>query len=132
MIRCIPGPKAEELGMALYRLMRPTSAPDDLAEGWSSCVDDKNGQKWVMMDDAAALYIFPTADFSTVRNLLTPHVSAGNITAQELLTLEDQVMSHRGTQLQVWTALPEFFKNQAKTWDSMIEAGLLAQPGNPT
>lgn len=134
MIYGIPSKSGCALSEALFALSRPASVrkPGEVTTAMCSVVDDTLGNSWLILDDQRQVYVNEQAELGLIEALLQPHIVSGDLPAETAAQLEALIDANRGQCLTVWTALPEFFKSQAKTWDSMIEDGLLVQPGSLT
>lgn len=127
----IKSPTAQGLSKALRELERPLSVRQ---KGDSKSLflteRDLNVETYLVVNTEATIRIHKVAVIGPeIRDLLQADVTAGNLPADILTTLEGAVNACREQRVKLWDLLPDFYKAQAKDLPQMIEAGLLNQPG---
>lgn len=128
----IPAPSAQPMSDALWGLSRPPAARSvkdtQYLFPWVTALD---GSKWLMVDTEYAITVHAEAVLDGIADILQPFIDAGHLPADTNATLAVFIESKRGQRLAVYEAFPQFFKDQAKTRDQMISAGLLNKPELP-
>jgi hypothetical protein len=94
-------------------------------------VTDLHGDCWLELDTAASMTLSPTADLGGVARLMQPWLADGLMPADTLTNLLALLEARRGEFLFVHEALPQVFKDLAKTRQQMMDAGLLGRRGAP-
>ena len=130
MIRYTPSSVAETLSEALWALSRPSAVrqPGEVTTRLFVPITALDGSTWLQVVDDYEINVHPLAEFNGIAGILQPWIDAGDLPADTNLQLAALVESKRGGKLVPWEAFPQFFKEQAKTLQEMIAAGLLAQP----
>jgi len=128
----IPAPSAQPLSDALWGLARPPSVrgtnDTQYLFPWVTALD---GSKWLLVDTEYSITVHAEAVLDGIADILQPFIDAGQLPADTNTVLAALVESKRGRRLAVYEAFPQFFKDQAKTREQMIDAGLLNKPELP-
>lgn len=127
MTRYIPSSVAEELSAELWALSRPDAGAQDTRYLFSA-ITALDGTRWLVALDDYDIYIHPDATLGGIADILQPWIDAGQLPADTNTQLEALIASKRGQRLVVYDAFPDLFKNMSKTYEQMIDAGLLAEP----
>lgn len=128
MIRFVPGTQVEPLTRALWRLAVPdpdAGATDKMFEVVTA-LDD--GATWLMVDTTFTIRVHADAVLDGIADILQPWIDSGHLPANTNDTLAALVESKRGQDLTVYDAFPQLFKGLSKSWQGMVDAGLLALP----
>ena len=128
MIHYIPSSVAEELSRELWSIARPSTIRHDgdteFMFGWTN---DLNGQRWMKVHDDFSIIVHPDAELGGIAAILQPWIDAGHLPADTNTQLAAIIDSKRGQRLVVYDALPQLFKDMAKTHEQMVAAGLLEE-----
>lgn len=115
--------------MALWGLSRPVSVrlSDDTQYlfPWITASDDS---RWIMVDTGYAIPVHEEAVLDGIADILQPFIDGGQLPAETNEQLAAFIESKRGQSLVVYEAFPQFFKDQAKTYQQMIYCGLMSAP----
>ena len=90
-----------------------------------------NGSVWLECNTDFAIVVHPEAELDGIANILQPWIEEKKLPIDTNDVLTATIVNARGKTLTVWDAFPEFFKEQSKTRDELIAAGLLAGPSIP-
>jgi len=134
----IPAADATAMSMALYELNRP-AAVRDARDGTTSLYGVREAldkSLWLEVDTELSIRIHPQASLDAVAALLQPYVNDGRLPAGTLTGLAQRVEALRGGRMVVYAEFPALFKlpteahpeGLARTFEQMINAGLLAKP----
>lgn len=127
MIIYIPSSVAELLSGELWSLTRPPSVQGNNSTkylfGW---IDDVVGQRWIEVHDDCSIVIHLDAELGGIASILQPWIDQGHLPADTNTQLAALVESKRGQQIAVYDFFPQLFKDMGKTYEQMVEAGLLA------
>jgi hypothetical protein len=126
MIRYIPASAAEPLSAALWNLASPSAQRKEGATsfmfGW---VDDAKGGRWLEVHDDFSILVHPEAVLDGLASIFRPFIDAGQMPPNANKFLAAFITFKRGKRLVIYDAFPQFFKDQAKTYEQMVDAGLL-------
>jgi hypothetical protein len=130
MIRFVPSSAAEPLSQALWNLHRPPAirAFEDVTHylfGWVDALDDS---RWLMVDTEYEINVHADAELNGIAAILQPWIERQELPTETNTQLAALVESKRGQKLVVYDAFPQLFKSMSKTYEQMIDAGLLAEP----
>lgn len=93
--------------------------------GWVIAAD---GSKWLEVDTEFSIPIHPNAELDGIADILQPWIDSGHLPAETNAQLAAFVESKRGQSLTVYDAFPAFFKAASRTYQQMLDAGLLIVP----
>ena len=93
---------------------------------WVTALD---GALWLLVETSYEITVHAEAELDGIADILQPFIDGGHLPADTNTQLAALIESKRGEVLVVYEAFPPFFKDQAKTQQQMIDAGLLAGPG---
>lgn len=128
MIRFIPTSGesvALALSVALWNLSSPSPGPMDTQKVFPSrtCLD---GSVWLAVDTSFSIPVHPNAEIGEViPAILQPWIDEGLIPSDTINDLDRIINLSRGKRLVLWDTFPLLFRQQAKTREELIEAGLL-------
>lgn len=122
MIVYIPAPSAQPLSEALWRLtdINPTRGTTCLF----SSIEDVSSNLWLEVNTETTIPVHHEAELDGIANILQPFIDAGQLPADTNAQLAAYIETNRGGRINVYDAFPQFFKNQAKTYNEMIALGL--------
>ena len=131
MIRYVPSSAAESLSDALWALTRPPQVrqPGDTSKMFP-WVDDLQtpSKRWLIVDTTFTIPVHVEAELDGITDILQPWIHSGHLPADTNATLAAFIESKRGQMLTVYDAFPQLFKGLSKSWQEMVDAGLLAFP----
>ena len=131
MIRYVPSTAAETLSDALWALTRPPTVrqPKDTSKMFP-WVDDLQtpSKRWLIVDTTFTIPVHAEAELDGIADILQPWIDAGQLPSDTNTTLAAFIESKRGQMLTVYDAFPQLFKGLSKSWQEMVDAGLLAFP----
>lgn len=126
MIKFIPTSSlsvAESLSSALWALSRPIPQGTTRVFPSRTCLD---GSVWLAVDTGFSIPVHPDAEIGEViPAILQPWIDEGLIPSDTINDLDRIINLSRGKRLVLWDTFPLFFRQQAKTREELIEAGLL-------
>jgi hypothetical protein len=131
MILFIKTSVASELSAAMWALSKPQppSAEDtQFCFPWVRALD---GIDYLEVKTDFAIYVDRSAELGSIADILQPWIDGGQLPADTNTQLAALVESKRGESLVVYDAFPQLFKTMSKTYEQMIDAGLLAEPQMP-
>lgn len=111
-------------GLALPASLRPSGATDSMF-GHVTCAD---GSVWIECDPAFSILVHQEAELDGIADILQPWINEGALPTDTNTVLTAFIESKRGQSLTVWDAFPQFFKDQSKTHQELVNLGLLAIP----
>ena len=132
MIRYIPAPAAEALSLALWGLARP---PEVRGENdtqflfpWITALD---GSLWLAVETEYSILVHADAVLDGIADILQPFIDAVPplLPADTNEVLAAYIEANRGGVITVYSAFPQFFKDQSLDLAGMIAAGKLSEPG---
>ncbi len=93
-------------------------------------VDDLQtpSKRWLIVDTTFTIPVHADAELDGIADILQPWIDAGQLPADTNTTLAAFIESKRGQMLTVYDAFPQLFKGLSKSWQEMVDAGLLAFP----
>lgn len=126
---------AEKLSGALFALARPVALqPPEAIQDAFSVIEALNGTHWLVVPDEFTLVMHPDAEIDGIADVLQPWEQSGALpagtvagidawinTTRVLPTIEERTFCP-------WEQFTAYFRANAKTWQQMIDAGLLAAP----
>ena len=126
MILYTPSSVAESLSSALWALARPPALQSNnhtkYLFGW---VDATDNTRWLEVDTECQIRIHADAELGALADILQPWIDAGNLPIDTNTQLATFIESKRGQRIIVYEAFPQLFKDMGKTYEQMVEAGLL-------
>ena len=126
MIIYTPSSVAESLSQALWALARPPAFQADnhtkFLFGWVVATD---GTTWLEVDTEFQIRVHPNAELGDIATILQPWIDQGSLPADTNDKLAALVESLRGKRLVIYDAFPQLFKDLSKTYEQMIDTGLL-------
>lgn len=129
MIVYIPAPSAQPLSDALWGLTRPPfirhESNTQYLFPWVKALDSSI---WLLVETTYTISVHSEAVLDGIAGILQPFIDAQQLPADTNNQLDAFIESKRGHELVIYDAFPQLFKDQAKTWQQMIDAGLLSQP----
>lgn len=130
MIKYVPASKNTELSVELFALSRPPSErmPGEVTGFLCSLQKDLKGGLWVKLDDQRQVKVHALANLEGIAKLVQPLMAAGVLAPNTLVILQQKLDAGRGGWINVFDALPDEIKAQAKELPQMIEEGLLNEP----
>lgn len=111
-------------GLALPASLRPSGATNSMF-GHITCL---NGSVWIECDTEFSIFVHPEAELDGIAGVLQPWIDEGTLPADTNEVLAALIESKRGQHLTVWDAFPPFFKDQSKTHQELVDAGLIPFP----
>ena len=97
-------------------------------------IEALNGSAWLVVPDEFTLVMHPQAEINGLADVLLPYESQGYIPAGTLAAMEAWIEATRVLPTVAertfcpWDQFPAFFKGPSKSWQGMVDAGLLAAP----
>ena len=127
MILYVPSSAAEKLSRALWALSSPPAIrPAGNTEFMFGWVNDIHGQRWIEVHDDFSIVIHLDAELGGIASVLQPWIDAGRLPADTCTQLAALLDANRGQRVVVYDFFPQLFKDMGKTYEQMVEAGLLA------
>ena len=122
----IPAPAAQAMSNALWSLSRPAIVrkPADVTRFLFPWVEATDRSQWLVVDTEYEINVHQEASLVEIAVILQPYITAGQLEADTNTQLAALVESKRGSRLVVYEAFPQFFKDQAKTYQQMVNEGL--------
>lgn len=131
MIRYVPtsgSATAEQLSEALWNLSLPPQARgDEATTRMFPSFAALNGSVWLAVDTELNVPVHAEAELDGIADILQPWIDSGSLPADTNTNLAALIESLRGQRLTVWSAFPQFFKDQSKSREEMISLGLMNQ-----
>ncbi len=87
-----------------------------------------DGSVWLVVNTDTAVRIHQDATLGSIIDVLQPWIAEGALPSNTLEQLAALIDSKRGETMVAWDALPQLFKDQSKTFDQLVEAGLIKMP----
>ena len=123
------------LSDALFALAVPSHLqPSDGLQDAFEVLTALNGSPWLVVPDEFTLVMHPQAEINGLADVLQPYVSQGHIPAGTIAGLKAWIEATRVLPTVAertfcpWDKFPAFFKGLSKSWQGMVDAGLLAFP----
>jgi len=116
--------------LAVPRHLQPSDGKQDAFE----VITALNGSPWLVVPDEFTLVMHPQAEINGLADVLQPYESQGYIPAGTIAELDAWIEATRVLPTVAertfcpWDKFPAFFKGLSKSWQQMIDAGLLASP----
>lgn len=116
--------------LAVPRELQPSDGRQDAFEVLTAL----NGSPWLVVPDEFTLVMHPDAEINGLADVLQPYESQGYIPAGTIAGLEAWIEATRVLPTVAertfcpWDKFPAFFKGLSKSWQGMVDAGLLALP----
>ena len=116
--------------LAVPRHLQPSDGKQDAFE----VIEALNGSPWLVVPDEFTIVMHPQAEINGLADVLQPYESQGYIPAGTLAELDAWIEATRVLPTVAertfcpWDKFPAFFKGLSKSWQQMIDAGLLASP----
>lgn len=128
MLRYIPTSASAGIALteALWHLHCPPG--EGSTTGFGTVVTALDDSIWLEIDDAAVVLVHAEAILDNIADILQPWIDDGYLPADTNTNLAVFVESKRGQMLTVYDAFPQLFKGLSKSWQGMVDAGLLALP----
>lgn len=125
--RYIPSTVADQLSNALWRLSDPNCAGKGTFYLFEWCTD-LHGNGWLVALDNAVVSVDPDAVLSEIGPILQPWIDNQTLPADTLEILAATVAAHAasGEPLNVYNAMPQYFKDISKDRAAMIAEGYLS------
>lgn len=122
----------ERLSVALWQLSRPlqTTTENDVIRRLFRSITCTNNSVWLLVDTSFDINIHSDAVLGDIITILQPWIDAGALANDVLTQLQSTIETFKinGERMNIWNAFPEFFKQQSKTFQEMIDNGLLVIP----
>lgn len=126
---------ARLLSDALFALAVPRDLqPSDGLQDAFEVLTALNGSPWLVVPDEFTLVMHPEAEINGMADVLQPYEAQGYIPAGTIAGFETWINATRVLPTVAertfcpWDKFPVFFKGLAKSWQGMVDAGLLALP----
>lgn len=116
--------------LAVPRHLQPSDGKQDAFE----VIEALNGSPWLVVPDEFTLVMHPQAEINGPADVLQPYESQGYIPAGTLAELDAWIEATRVLPTVAertfcpWDKFPAFFKGLSKSWQGMVDAGLLTAP----
>jgi len=116
--------------LAVPRDLQPTDGLQDAFE----VITALNGSPWLVVPDEFTLVMHPAAEINGLADVLQPYESQGHIPAGTIAALDVWIEATRVLPTVAertfcpWDKFPAFFKGLSKSWQGMVDAGLLTAP----
>ena len=116
--------------LAVPRDLQPTDGRQDAFE----VITALNGSPWLVVPDEFTLVMHPQAEINGLADVLLPYESQGHIPAGTIAALDVWIEATRVLPTVAertfcpWDKFPAFFKGLSKSWQQMVDAGLLTAP----
>lgn len=113
------------LSEALWNLSRPVNVQgsDTTAQMFGTMIDTQ-GDSWLEALEEFEIPVHPDAEIDSIAAILQPWIDSGDIPADTNENLAALIEASKGKQLIVYDAFPQFFKDQSKSQDDLIQLGL--------
>lgn len=129
MIRYVPtsgSAIAQQLTEALWQLSTPPSHQGlRRTTALFGCHTMTDGSVWLAVNTDTAVRIHQDATLGCIGDVLQPWVAEGALPSNTLEHLAALIDSRRGNTMVVWDAFPQLFKDQSRTFDELVSAGLI-------
>lgn len=83
---------------------------------------------WLEIITTFGIPVHSEAVLDGIADVLQPWIDEGTLPADTNEVLAALIESKRGQHLTVWDAFPPFFKDQSKTHQELVDAGLIPFP----
>lgn len=129
MMRFIPSSIADQLSNALWSLSRPDSirqAQD--TQCLFDWITDTQGNGWLVALDDYEIIVSPEAELGDISSILQPWIDQSVLPADTITVLSAIVADHAasGEPLNVYNAIPEYFRTISKSYDEMVIEGKIS------
>lgn len=125
----IPSTVADQLSNALWRLSDPNCDGKGTLYlfDWST---DLHGNGWLVVLTDAVIYVDPNAVLGEIGVILQPWIDNQTLPQNTMEVLAEDVAAHAasGEPLNVYNAMPQYFKDISKDRAAMIAEGLISAP----
>jgi len=132
-MKLVPASKAQDLSAAFFGLSRPPAVriPGEVTKSLCPVKQDLLGNWWVVLDAQRLVRVHEKADLSEITPLVQPLITMGVLAANTLVILQKRLDAGRGGWINVFDALPDEIKAEAKELPQMIAESLLLGPTIP-
>jgi len=126
MMRFIPSSVANVLSAKLWALSLPPGTENgEVSDMLFEPFTDTSGGRWLIVDTEFSITVHEEAELDGIADILQPWIEAGNLPSDTNTILEAFIESNKGGVMVPYEAFPQLFKDLSKTWDEMIELGLI-------
>lgn len=129
MIRYVPtsgGTVAQQLTEALWQLSTPPIHQGlRRTTGLCGLHTMMDGSTWLAVDIGTTVRIHQDAELRGIGAVLQPWITEGSLPADTLDQLAALIDATRGRSLNIWDAFPQLFKDQSRTFEELVSAGLI-------
>ena len=93
--------------------------------GSITCTD---GSVWLLVDTEFDISVHSDAELDELVDILQPWIDSGELPTNTIVTLTNYINDHRNRRMIPWEAFPQLFKDMSKTYDELVDLGLLRNP----